>query len=145
MQWCLRKKSVGRGNTQYPTERRGGTQQNNVPGKAAGFFRAIPIDRANDTADLMVEKEENGNDEPRDDRPTYPGSWQMPELNEEGGAIRAARSESSATDLQCLLVQRRQLAHVRQADEDDDADCGRILCKSHANVSMEQRLPALGS
>lgn len=72
----------------------------------------------------MVEEEEGSDDESGYERCKYPRDRQMPELNEEDSSVGAGRSEGF-TYLERLLVQRRQLAYVRETDEDDDTDrCG---------------------
>ena len=143
VEWRLREQTVSRWDAEDTAKSGGGAEQDNVPGETTGLARAVAVDGANDAANLMIEEEEDGDDEPRDDGCKDPSDGKMPELDEEGGSIGIAWSKGVVADLQGLLVKTSKLAHMRHADEDDDGDGGGILGQTHSDIAMEEWGPAL--
>lgn len=143
MQRRLRQQPIRGRDPQDPTEGGGGAEEDDVPGEAAGFLGAVAVDGADNAADFVVEEEEDGDDEARDDGREDPSHGELPELDEEDGAIGIGGPEGSAY-AQGGSIQTRELADMWQADEDDNADRGRVLGQAHTDVPVEQRFPALG-
>ena len=95
---------------------------------------------ADDATYFMIEEEETSDYAPWYDRCEDPGDGEVPEADEEGGAV-GARGREAVGDGQRFLVEGGELADVRQPDEDDDGDGGRVLGEAHAEVAVEEGRP----
>lgn len=93
MQRRLRQEAICWRDPEDTTQRGRRTQENDIPSKTARFLRPVPIYGADDTADFVIEEEEDGDDETRYDSRKDPPYWQIPELHEEYRAIWGARLE----------------------------------------------------
>lgn len=74
----------------------------------------------------MVEEEEDGYDETRDDGGEDPRHRQLPKFHQEHIAVRVGRPKRGAY-AQGGFVKIGELADMRQANEDDDANGGGVL------------------
>ena len=81
---CLRQQPVRRRDTEDTAECGGCAQKHNIPRVPAWLFDAVPLDRADNAADLVIEIEQHRDDGSRDDTDKHPLDGHLPEFHKEG-------------------------------------------------------------
>ena len=126
VQWRLWKKPVRRRNTQNTAYSRRQPQQHNIPSESTRLLRPITVNSTDDATDFVIEEKQDRDDQPGDYGRENPFHLQLPEPDEEDGAIRTRRLRAR-TYLQRLLIEITELTDVRHADEDHNTNRSSVL------------------